>query len=131
MKWKKLRFGQDLVFGQMNEPPGVPCAWHCRVWRWLKLRDEGKDVLPFIDTFIATPRLVLRCRHCLSRYCAVGYQPNLQQEMGALQERITFNEERLDYLLFSCPCAKDDLTDPALRRPLLTFGRHNCDGTVL
>ncbi|MBC7746890.1 F0F1 ATP synthase subunit beta, partial [Pedobacter sp.] len=81
----------SLVFGQMNEPPGARLRVALSGLTMAEaFRDEGKDVLLFIDNIFRFTQAGAEVSALLGRLpSAVGYQPNLQQEMGALQERIT------------------------------------------
>ena len=81
----------SLVFGQMNEPPGARLRVALTGLTMAEtFRDEGKDVLLFIDNIFRFTQAGSEVSALLGRLpSAVGYQPNLQQEMGALQERIT------------------------------------------
>ena len=81
----------SLVFGQMNEPPGARLRVALSGLAIAEsFRDEGKDVLLFIDNIFRFTQAGAEVSALLGRLpSAVGYQPNLQQEMGALQERIT------------------------------------------
>jgi F-type H+-transporting ATPase subunit beta len=89
----------SLVFGQMNEPPGARLRVALSGLAMAEaFRDEGKDVLLFIDNIFRFTQAGSEVSALLGRLpSAVGYQPNLQQEMGALQERITSTKKRLDY----------------------------------
>ena len=81
----------SLVFGQMNEPPGARLRVALSGLAIAEaFRDEGKDVLLFVDNIFRFTQAGAKVSALLGRLpSAVGYQPNLQQEMGALQERIT------------------------------------------
>ncbi len=81
----------SLVFGQMNEPPGARLRVALSGLTMAeKFRDGGQDVLLFIDNIFRFTQAGSEVSALLGRLpSAVGYQPNLQQEMGALQERIT------------------------------------------
>src|SRR5258708_37220978 len=81
----------SLVFGQMNEPPGARLRVGLSGLTIAEgFRDEGKDVLLFIDNIFRFTQAGSEVSALLGRLpSAVGYQPNLAQEMGALQERIT------------------------------------------
>ncbi|HSW80780.1 MAG TPA: F0F1 ATP synthase subunit beta, partial [Candidatus Saccharimonas sp.] len=80
-----------MVFGQMNEPPGARLRVALSGLTMAEsFRDDGKDVLLFIDNIFRFTQAGSEVSALLGRLpSAVGYQPNLQQEMGALQERIT------------------------------------------
>ena len=86
-----------MVFGQMNEPPGARYeSWSYRTYNLQKIfRDRGgKDVLLFIDNIFRFTQAGSEVSALLGRVpSAVGYQPTLQTEMGALQERITIHKE--------------------------------------
>ena len=110
-----------MVFGQMNEPPGarmrvgltgLPMAEN--------FRDEGgKDVLLFIDNIFRFTQAGSEVSALLGRMpSAVGYQPTLQTEMGALQERITSTKNGSITSVQAVYVPADDLTDPA---PATTF----------
>ena len=109
-----------LVFGQMNEPPGsrmrvgltgLTMAEH--------FRDTGKDVLLFIDNIFRFTQAGSEVSALLGRVpSAVGYQPTLQTEMGALQERITSTKTGSITSVQAVYVPADDLTDPA---PATTF----------
>ena len=118
----------SLVFGQMNEPPGA----RLRVARSglamaEAFRDEGKDVLLFIDNIYRYTQAGAEVSALLGRLpSAVGYQPNLQQEMGALQERITSTKKGSITSVQAVYVPADDLTDPA---PATTFA--HLDATIV
>ena len=109
-----------MVFGQMNEPPGsrmrvgltgLTMAEH--------FRDTGKDVLLFIDNIFRFTQAGSEVSALLGRVpSAVGYQPTLQTEMGALQERITSTKTGSITSVQAVYVPADDLTDPA---PATTF----------
>ncbi|MFA4845685.1 MAG: F0F1 ATP synthase subunit beta [Patescibacteria group bacterium] len=118
-----------LVFGQMNEPPGA----RARVGlTGLTLAeyfrdDEGRDVLLFIDNIFRFTQAGSEVSSLLGRIpSAVGYQPNLATEMGALQERITSTKKGSITSIQAVYVPADDLTDPA---PATTFG--HLDSTVV
>ena len=104
-----------LVYGQMNEPPG------CRMRVALsgltiaeKFRDEGKDVLLFVDNIYRYTLAGVECSSLLGRMpSAVGYQPTLAEEMGVLQERITSTKTGSITSVQAIYVPADDLTDPA------------------
>src|SRR5581483_11036953 len=85
----------SLVFGQMNEPPGARLRVGLSGLTIAEgFRDEGKDVLLFIDNIFRFTQAGSEVSALLGRLpSAVGYQPNLAEEMGALQERITSTRE--------------------------------------
>jgi len=109
-----------MAFGQMNEPPG------CRLRVGLTgltlaeyFRDEGKDVLLFIDNIFRFTQAGSEVSALLGRMpSAVGYQPTLATEMGALQERITSTNRGSITSVQAIYVPADDLTDPA---PATTF----------
>ena len=90
-------------------------------------RDEGKDVLLFIDNIFRFTQAGSEVSALLGRLpSAVGYQPNLQQEMGALQERITSTKKGSITSVQAVYVPADDLTDPA---PATTFA--HLDSTIV
>ncbi len=109
-----------MAFGQMNEPPG------CRLRVSLTgltlaeyFRDEGKDVLLFIDNIFRFTQAGSEVSALLGRMpSAVGYQPTLATEMGAMQERITSTLKGSVTSVQAIYVPADDLTDPA---PATTF----------
>lgn len=118
----------SLVFGQMNEPPGARLRVALTGLTMAeKFRDEGKDVLLFIDNIFRFTQAGSEVSALLGRMpSAVGYQPNLQQEMGALQERITSTREGSVTSVQAVYVPADDLTDPA---PAATFS--HLDSTIV
>src|SRR3989344_4827239 len=110
----------SLVFGQMNEPPGARLRVALSGLAMAEtFRDEGKDVLLFIDNIYRYTQAGAEVSALLGRLpSAVGYQPNLQQEMGALQERITSTKKGSITSVQALYVPADDLTDPA---PATTF----------
>ncbi|HMQ09139.1 MAG TPA: F0F1 ATP synthase subunit beta [Candidatus Nanoperiomorbaceae bacterium] len=118
----------SLVFGQMNEPPGARLRVALTGLAMAeKFRDEGKDVLLFIDNIFRFTQAGSEVSALLGRMpSAVGYQPNLQQEMGALQERITSTREGSVTSVQAVYVPADDLTDPA---PAATFS--HLDSTIV
>src|SRR3954454_2224344 len=104
-----------LVFGQMNEPPGararvalsgLTVAEH--------FRDQGQDVLFFIDNIFRFTQAGAEMSALLGRIpSAVGYQPTLATDMGALQERITTTDKGSITSVQAIYVPADDLTDPA------------------
>ena len=118
----------SLVYGQMNEPPGnrlrvaltgLTMAEH--------FRDEGRDVLMFIDNIYRYTLAGTEVSALLGRMpSAVGYQPTLAQEMGALQERITSTKTGSITSIQAVYVPADDLTDPS---PATTFA--HLDATVV
>jgi len=119
----------SLVFGQMNEPPGVrQRVGLTGVTMAEYFRDEeGKDVLLFIDNIFRFTQAGSEVSALLGRIpSAVGYQPTLATEMGALQERITSTKKGSITSIQAVYVPADDLTDPA---PATTFG--HLDSTVV
>jgi F-type H+-transporting ATPase subunit beta len=118
-----------LVFGQMNEPPGarlrvaltgVTMAEYFR-------DEEGKDVLLFIDNIFRFVQAGSEVSALLGRMpSAVGYQPTLATEMGALQERITSTKKGSITSVQAIYVPADDITDPA---PATTFA--HLDSTIV
>lgn len=117
----------SLVFGQMNEPPGARLRVALSGLTMAEaFRDEGKDVLLFIDNIFRFTQAGAEVSALLGRLpSAVGYQPNLQQEMGALQERITSTKKGSVTSVQAVYVPADDLTDPA---PATTFA--HLDSTI-
>ncbi len=118
-----------LVFGQMNEPPGVRLRVGLTgVTMAEYFRDEeGQDVLLFIDNIFRFSQAGSEVSALLGRIpSAVGYQPNLATEMGTLQERITSTKKGSITSMQAVYVPADDLTDPA---PATTFG--HLDSTVV
>ena len=118
----------SMVYGQMNEPPGnrlrvaltgLTMAEH--------FRDEGRDVLLFIDNIYRYTLAGTEVSALLGRMpSAVGYQPTLAEEMGALQERITSTKDGSITSIQAVYVPADDLTDPS---PATTFA--HLDATVV
>jgi F-type H+-transporting ATPase subunit beta len=127
MSESKLETGESvlskttLVYGQMNEPPGararvalsaLTCAEYFR-------DEEGQDVLLFVDNIFRFTQAGSEVSALLGRMpSAVGYQPTLATEMGALQERITSTNKGSITSVQAIYVPADDLTDPA---PATTF----------
>ena len=110
-----------MVFGQMNEPPGARMRVGLTGLTMAEyFRDEGgKDVLLFIDNIFRFTQAGSEVSALLGRMpSAVGYQPTLQTEMGALQERITSTKSGSITSVQAVYVPADDLTDPA---PATTF----------
>ncbi len=110
-----------MVFGQMNEPPGARMRVGLTGLTMAEhFRDEGgKDVLLFIDNIFRFTQAGSEVSALLGRVpSAVGYQPTLQTEMGALQERITSTKSGSITSVQAVYVPADDLTDPA---PATTF----------
>ena len=105
----------SMVFGQMNEPPGARLRVALTGLTMAEaFRDEGKDVLLFIDNMFRFTQAGSEVSALLGRLpSAVGYQPNLAQEMGALQERITSTKKGSITSMQAIFVPADDLTDPA------------------
>ncbi|EHJ48722.1 ATP synthase F1, beta subunit [Solidesulfovibrio carbinoliphilus subsp. oakridgensis] len=119
----------SLVYGQMNEPPGararvaltaLTCAEYFR-------DEEGQDVLLFIDNIFRFTQAGSEVSALLGRMpSAVGYQPTLGTDLGALQERITSTKKGSITSVQAVYVPADDLTDPA---PATTFS--HLDGTLV
>jgi F-type H+-transporting ATPase subunit beta len=118
----------SLVFGQMNEPPGARLRVGLSGLTIAEgFRDQGKDTLLFIDNIFRFTQAGSEVSALLGRLpSAVGYQPTLQQEMGALQERITSTREGSITSVQAVYVPADDLTDPA---PATTFA--HLDSTIV
>lgn len=118
----------SLVFGQMNEPPGARLRVALSGLTMAEaFRDQGKDVLLFVDNIFRFTQAGSEVSALLGRLpSAVGYQPNLQQEMGALQERITSTKKGSVTSVQAVYVPADDLTDPA---PATTFA--HLDSTIV
>jgi F-type H+-transporting ATPase subunit beta len=118
----------SLVFGQMNEPPGARLRVGLSGLTIAEgFRDQGKDVLLFIDNIFRFTQAGSEVSALLGRLpSAVGYQPTLQQEMGALQERITSTKKGSVTSVQAVFVPADDLTDPA---PATTFA--HLDSTIV
>jgi len=118
-----------LVFGQMNEPPGVRARVALTALSMAEyFRDEeGRDLLLFIDNIFRFTQAGSELSALLGRMpSAVGYQPTLASEMGALQERITSTDKGSITSVQAVYVPADDLTDPA---PATTFA--HLDSTVV
>ena len=117
----------SLVFGQMNEPPGNRLRVGLTGLTLAEqFRDEGRDVLLFIDNIYRYTLAGTEVSALLGRMpSAVGYQPNLAEEMGALQERITTTKTGSITSVQAIYVPADDLTDPS---PATTFA--HLDSTV-
>ncbi|WWP00904.1 MAG: F0F1 ATP synthase subunit beta [Candidatus Dasytiphilus stammeri] len=117
-----------LVYGQMNEPPGnrLRVAF-TGLTLAEKFRDEGSDVLLFIDNIYRYTLAGTEVSALLGRIpSAVGYQPTLAEEMGILQERITSTKKGSITSVQAVYVPADDLTDPS---PATTFS--HLDATVV
>jgi F-type H+-transporting ATPase subunit beta len=117
-----------MVFGQMNEPPGnrlrVALTGLTIAERF---RDDGKDILLFIDNIYRFTLAGTEVSALLGRMpSAVGYQPTLAEEMGRLQERITSTKVGSITSVQAVYVPADDLTDPS---PATTFG--HLDATIV
>ena len=118
-----------LVYGQMNEPPGARMRVALSALTMAEyFRDvEGQDVLLFIDNIVRFSQAGSEVSALLGRSpSAVGYQPTLAQEMGALQERITSTNKGSITSFQAVYVPADDLTDPA---PANTFA--HLDSTIV
>lgn len=117
----------SMVFGQMNEPPGARLRVALSGLTMAEeFRDQGKDVLLFVDNIFRFTQAGSEVSALLGRLpSAVGYQPNLQQEMGALQERITSTKKGSITSIQAVYVPADDFTDPA---PATTFA--HLDSTI-
>ena len=117
----------SLVFGQMNEPPGNRLRVALSGLTLAEqFRDEGRDVLLFIDNIYRYTLAGVEVSALLGRMpSAVGYQPNLAEEMGILQERITTTKTGSITSIQAIYVPADDLTDPS---PATTFA--HLDSTV-
>lgn len=118
-----------LVFGQMNEPPGARARVALSALAMAEyFRDEeGKDLLLFVDNIFRFTQAGSEVSALLGRLpSAVGYQPTLATEMGALQERITSTNKGSITSVQAVYVPADDLTDPA---PATTFS--HLDSTVV
>jgi len=109
-----------MVYGQMNEPPGVRLRVALSGLAMAeKFRDEGRDVLMFIDNIFRFSLAGAEVSALLGRMpSAVGYQPTLATEMGALQERITSTKTGSITSMQAIYVPADDYSDPA---PVATF----------
>ena len=117
-----------LVYGQMNEPPGNRLRVALTGLTMAEFfRDEGRDVLLFIDNIYRFTLAGTEVSALLGRMpSAVGYQPTLAEEMGRLQERITSTKTGSITSIQAVYVPADDLTDPS---PATTFG--HLDATVV
>jgi len=117
-----------MVYGQMNEPPGNRLRVALTGLTMAEyFRDEGKDVLMFIDNIYRYTLAGTEVSALLGRMpSAVGYQPTLAEEMGALQERITSTNTGSITSIQAVYVPADDLTDPS---PATTFA--HLDATVV
>jgi F-type H+-transporting ATPase subunit beta len=117
-----------MVFGQMNEPPGNRLRVALSGLTMAeKFRDEGRDVLFFVDNIYRYTLAGTEVSALLGRMpSAVGYQPTLADEMGRLQERITSTKAGSITSIQAVYVPADDLTDPS---PATTF--QHLDSTVV
>ncbi|EAR22943.1 F0F1 ATP synthase subunit beta [Nitrococcus mobilis] len=117
-----------MVYGQMNEPPGNRLRVALSGLTMAEyFRDEGRDVLLFIDNIYRYTLAGVEVSALLGRMpSAVGYQPTLAEEMGKLQERITSTKTGSITSIQAVYVPADDLTDPS---PATTFG--HLDATVV
>ena len=118
----------SMVYGQMNEPPGNRLRVALTGLTMAeKFRDEGRDVLLFIDNIYRYTLAGTEVSALLGRMpSAVGYQPTLAEEMGILQERITSTRSGSITSIQAVYVPADDLTDPS---PATTFA--HLDATVV
>ncbi len=117
----------SMVFGQMNEPPGNRLRVALSGLTMAeKFRDDGRDVLFFVDNIYRYTLAGTEVSALLGRMpSAVGYQPTLAEEMGVLQERITTTKSGSITSIQAVYVPADDLTDPS---PATTFA--HLDSTV-
>jgi F-type H+-transporting ATPase subunit beta len=117
-----------MVYGQMNEPPGNRLRVALTGLTMAeKFRDEGRDVLLFVDNIYRYTLAGTEVSALLGRMpSAVGYQPTLAEEMGVLQERITSTKTGSITSIQAVYVPADDLTDPS---PATTFS--HLDSTVV
>ncbi len=117
-----------LVYGQMNEPPGNRLRVALTGLTMAEFfRDEGRDVLMFIDNIYRYTLAGVEVSALLGRMpSAVGYQPTLAEEMGVLQERITSTKTGSITSIQAVYVPADDLTDPS---PATTFA--HLDATLV
>ncbi len=128
MKESKVLDKVSLVYGQMNEPPGNRLRVALTGLTIAEnFRDEGRDVLLFIDNIYRFTLAGVEVSALLGRMpSAVGYQPTLAEEMGQLQERITSTKTGSITSIQAVYVPADDLTDPS---PATTFA--HLDATVV
>jgi F-type H+-transporting ATPase subunit beta len=124
----KVKSKVAMVYGQMNEPPGNRLRVALTGLTMAeKFRDEGKDVLLFVDNIYRYTLAGTEVSALLGRMpSAVGYQPTLAEEMGVLQERITSTKQGSITSVQAVYVPADDLTDPS---PATTFA--HLDSTVV
>ena len=118
-----------LVFGQMNEPPGARARIGLTGLTLAEhFRDEGQDVLFFVDNIFRFTQAGSEVSALLGRIAsAVGYQPTLATDMGALQERITTTTKGSITSVQAIYVPADDLTDPA---PATSFAHLDATTTL-
>ncbi len=128
MRESKVLDKVALVYGQMNEPPGNRLRVALTGLTLAEyFRDEGRDVLLFIDNIYRYTLAGVEVSALLGRMpSAVGYQPTLAEEMGMLQERITSTKTGSITSIQAVYVPADDLTDPS---PATTFA--HLDATVV
>lgn len=128
MQESKVLDKVSLVYGQMNEPPGNRLRVALTGLTIAEsFRDEGRDVLLFIDNIYRYTLAGVEVSALLGRIpSAVGYQPTLAEEMGTLQERITSTKKGSITSVQAVYVPADDLTDPS---PATTFA--HLDATVV
>lgn len=117
-----------MVFGQMNEPPGARMrVAFTGLTMAEKFRDQGKDILMFIDNIFRFTQAGAEVSALLGRLpSAVGYQPTLATDMAQLQERITSTKKGSITSVQAVYVPADDVTDPA---PATTFA--HLDATIV
>jgi F-type H+-transporting ATPase subunit beta len=123
----KVKSKVAMVYGQMNEPPGNRLRVALTGLTMAeKFRDDGKDVLLFVDNIYRYTLAGTEVSALLGRMpSAVGYQPTLAEEMGVLQERITSTKKGSITSVQAVYVPADDMTDPS---PATTFA--HLDSTV-
>ena len=128
MEESKVLDKVSMIYGQMNEPPGNRLRVALTGLTVAeKFRDEGKDVLLFIDNIYRYTLAGTEVSALLGRMpSAVGYQPTLAEEMGALQERIASTKKGSITSIQAVYVPADDLTDPS---PATTFA--HLDATIV
>ena len=128
MKESKVLDKVSLVYGQMNEPPGNRLRVALTGLTMAEyFRDEGRDILMFIDNIYRYTLAGTEVSALLGRMpSAVGYQPTLAEEMGVLQERITSTKTGSITSFQAVYVPADDLTDPS---PATTFA--HLDATLV
>jgi len=128
MKESKVLDKTAMVFGQMNEPPGSRARVALTALSMAEqFRDQGKDILLFIDNIFRFTQAGSEVSALLGRIpSAVGYQPTLATEMGEMQERITSTNKGSITSVQAVYVPADDLTDPA---PATTFA--HLDSTIV